>query len=170
MRITLKTKIWLTVLTIVLMFSYFILYYFPSRQEEHLLKNYNNEVQNLANTVAVGVEIAINEQNFRGVTKEIEIVKNDTRLSFVRLVEEDTVWNTNHSRSSIHDSTLKTFPENASLPLEISSNDSMIVKRASLNTKIMNGNGAILVGFRTNAITESIKRIRMISLVVSGAV
>ena len=27
MRITLKTKIWLTVLTIVLMFSYFILFY-----------------------------------------------------------------------------------------------------------------------------------------------
>jgi len=170
MQITLKTKIWLTVLTIVLMFSYFILVYFPSRQEEYLLKNYNNEVQNLANTVAVGVEIAINEQNFRGITKEIEIVKNDTRLSIVRLLEEDSLWNKDHTKFTMHDSILRSFPENASLPDKISSNDSMIVKRASLNTKIMNGNGAILVGFKTNAITESIKRIRMISLVVSGAV
>lgn len=170
MRITLKTKIWLTVLTIVLMFSYFILLYFPSRQEQYLLKNYNNEVQNLANTVAVGVEIAINEQNFRGITKEIEIVKNDNRLSFVRLVEEDSIWNGSHTKFSIHDSTLKTFPDSASLPSIISTNDSMIVKRASLNTKIMNGNGAIIVGFKTNAITQIIKRIRLISLVVSGAV
>ncbi|HEX4852055.1 MAG TPA: HAMP domain-containing protein, partial [Puia sp.] len=170
MRITIKTKIWLTVLSIVLMFSYFILVYFPSMQEEYLLRNYNNEVQNLANTVAVGVEIAINEQNFRGITKEIEIVKNDNRLSFVRLLEEDTVWNNDRSRFSIRDTILKTFPESASLPVKISTNDSMIVKRASLNTKIMSGNGAILVGFKTNEITETIKRIRLISLVVSGVV
>ena len=134
------------------------------------MKNYNNEVQNLANTVAVGVEIAINEQNFRGITKEIEIVKNDNRLSFVRLVEEDSIWNESHTRFVIRDSILKTFPDSASLPAKISSNDSMIVKRASLNTKIMNGNGAILVGFKTKEITEIIKRIRLISLVVSGAV
>ena len=64
MLISLKTKIWLTVLIIVMMFSYFILFYFPARQEQYLLRNYNNEVQNLANTVAVGVQIAIDEQNF----------------------------------------------------------------------------------------------------------
>ncbi|HMH35168.1 MAG TPA: ATP-binding protein [Puia sp.] len=170
MLIKLKTKIWLTVLVIVLMFSYFILYYFPARQETYLLRSYDNEVKNVANTVAVGVEIAINEQNFRGITKEIEIVKNDSRLSFVRLVEEDTVWDKGHQQYVIRDSILKTFPENAALPAKISSNDSMIVKRASLNTKIMNGNGAILVGFKTNEITETIRRIRMVSLAISGVV
>ena len=84
MRINLKTKIWLTILTIVLIFSFFTFLYFPARQEEYLLKNYNNEVQNLAKTVAVGVEIAINEQNFKGIKKEIEIVKNDPRLKFCK--------------------------------------------------------------------------------------
>src|SRR6185295_12380355 len=116
MRINLKAKIWLTILTIILMFSFFTFLYFPAREEEYLLKNYNNEVQNLANTVAVGVEIAINEQNFRGITKEIEIVKNDTRLSIVRLLEEDSLWNNDHTKFTIHDSILRTFPENASLP------------------------------------------------------
>ena len=99
MRINLQTKIWSTVLVIVLIFSFFILYYFPERQENYLLRNYNNEVQNLANTVAVGVEIAITEQNFQGIRKEMEIVKNDPRLSFVRLLHFAISVKMRHSKS-----------------------------------------------------------------------
>ena len=76
-HIKLKTKIWLTVLIIVLLFSYFLIFYFPGQQSRFMLRNYNNEVQNLANTVAVGVEISIVEQNFNGIKNQIEIVKND---------------------------------------------------------------------------------------------
>jgi two-component system, NtrC family, sensor kinase len=170
MRINLKTKIWLTILTIVLMFSFFTFLYFPARQEEYLLKNYNNEVQNLAKTVAVGVEIAINEQNFKGIKKEIEIVKNDPRLSFVTLLEEDTVWTGKPGQYFIHDSILTSFPEKVSIPAEISSNNLLIVKRASLNTKLMNGNGAIMLGFKTAEIIQIRDRIRKVSFMVSGVV
>jgi two-component system, NtrC family, sensor kinase len=170
MRINLKTKIWLTILTIVLMFSFFTFLYFPARQEEYLLKNYNNEVQNLAKTVAVGVEIAINEQNFKGIKKEIEIVKNDPRLSFVSLLEEDTVWTGKPGQYFIHDSIITSFPEKVSVPSEISSNGLLIVKRASLNTKLMNGNGAIMLGFKTAEITQIRDRMRKVSFLVSGVV
>ena len=64
MKIKLKTKIWLTVFVIVAMFSFFSLYYFPTQQEKNLLDNYNNEVQNLANTISLGVEIALTEENY----------------------------------------------------------------------------------------------------------
>ena len=57
MRIKLKTKIWFTVLAVVLMFSFFSLYYFPAQQEKYLLDNYNSEVQNLANINALGAAI-----------------------------------------------------------------------------------------------------------------
>lgn len=169
MRIDLQTKIWSTVLVIVLIFAFFILYYFPARQESYLLRNYNNEVQNLANVVAVGVEIAINEQNFLGIKKEMEIVKNDPRLNFVRLLEEDTVWETG-GKFHIRDTVINTFPENADLPSKIESSDSLIVKRASLNTRIINGNGAILLGFNTREILNTQKRIRIISFIVSAIV
>jgi two-component system, NtrC family, sensor kinase len=170
MRLNLKTKIWLTILTIVLMFSFFTFLYFPARQEEYLLKNYNNEVQNLAKTVAVGVEIAINEQNFKGIKKEIEIVKNDPRLSFVSLLEEDTVWTGKPGQFIIHDSIITSFPEKVSVPAEISSNGLLIVKRASLNTKLMNGNGAIMLGFKTAEIIQIKDRLRRVSFMVSGVV
>ena len=54
MLINLKAKIWLTVFSIVVMFTFFTLFYFPAQQAKLLLKNYNTEVQNLANTVALG--------------------------------------------------------------------------------------------------------------------
>ena len=73
----------MTVLTIVLMFSFFILIYFPAQQGQLLLKNYNSEVQNLANTVALGVKIAITEQDFENVQTAMEFVKDDPRLKFV---------------------------------------------------------------------------------------
>src|SRR6476620_9923251 len=97
MRINLKTKIWVTVLAIVMMFAFFILYYFPAQQEKHLLTNYNKEVQNLANTVALGVKIALTEQNFEGVQTAMEYVKGDPHLSFVSLVQTDTMWNNAHT-------------------------------------------------------------------------
>jgi signal transduction histidine kinase len=170
MRINLKAKIWLTILTIVLLFSFFSFFYFPARQEEYLLINYNNEVQNIANTVAVGVEIAIYEQNFKGMMKEIEIVKNDPRLSFVRLIEEDTFWSDNHKRYMIKDTIFTTFPDSVNVPLGITSNDSLIVKRVSLNTRLMEGNGAIMLGFKTSGIKQIRDRIRRVSFIVSGSV
>src|SRR3954465_7527657 len=111
MVITLKTKIWLTVLSIVLMFAFFTLFYFPAQQGKLLLKNYNTEVQNLANTVALGVKIAINEQNFEGVQTAMEFVKGDPRLQFISMLQSDTIWNKSHDKFHIKQTVFKTFPE-----------------------------------------------------------
>src|SRR5258705_1361123 len=111
MRITLKTKIWFTILSIVLMFSFFTLYYFPSQQGKYLLNDYNNEVQNLANTISLGVKIALTEENFEGVQTAMSFGKDDPRLEFVNLVVTDTIWSKYHTQFKLKDSILKTFPE-----------------------------------------------------------
>src|SRR5664279_4969849 len=98
MLINLKTKIWLTIFSIVLMFSFFTLYYFPRQQGILLINNYNAEIQNLANTVALGVKIAITEQNFEGVETALDYVKDDHRLQFVSIIEYDTAWNNDHTK------------------------------------------------------------------------
>jgi hypothetical protein len=92
------------------MFSFFSLYYFPAQQERYLLDNYNNEVQNLANTISLGVEIALTEENFEGVQTAMGFVK-DPRLQFVKLLMTDTMWNKDHTQFVLKDSVLKTFPE-----------------------------------------------------------
>lgn len=168
MLITLKTKIWLTVISIVLMFTFFILFYFPEQQAKLILKNYNNEVQNLANTVALGVKIAITEQNFEGVQTAIEFVKGDPHLQFVSMLEYDTVWNNNHTGYQVKIAVFKTFPENQHPSAYISSNDSIIVKKAPFKTAVMSG--AILLGFTTREIMENKQKIKATALMVSGIV
>jgi class 3 adenylate cyclase len=165
MRISLKTKIWVTVLAIVLMFAFFILYYFPSQQEKHLLSNYNKEVQNLANTVSLGVKIALTEQNFEGVQTAISFVKNDPHLSFVCLLQVDTVWNENHSGFSLKKGIFQVLPESKQVDPYERSSDSIIVKNSSFNTPVMNGE--VMLGFTTKEIIQSKMQIRTTSLLVS---
>src|SRR5882724_7353610 len=129
MRIRLKTKIWFTVLAIVLMFSFFSLFYFPYQQEKYLLDNYNNEVQNLSNTISLGVKIALTEENFEGVQTAMSFVKDDPRLQFVNLLMTDTVWSDDHQQFSLKDSLLKSFPEKPMNALNDSEN-SVIKKRS----------------------------------------
>ena len=168
MLINLKTKIWLTIGSIVLMFSFFTLFYFPFQQGKLLINNYNTEVQNLANTVALGVKIAITEQNFEGVQTAIEFVKDDSRLQFVSMLQYDTVWNNTHNKFQIKKNVFKTFPENQHPDANVASSDLMIVKRAPFSTSMMSG--AILLGFSTKDILESKSKIRLASLTVSSVV
>jgi signal transduction histidine kinase len=165
MRITLKTKIWSTVITIVLMFSFFSLFYFPAQQEKYLLKNYNNEVQNLANTISLGVKIALTEENFEGVQTAMSFVKDDPRLQFVNLLMTDTLWSDDHRQFSLKDSLLKTFPERSKGMLS-EQEASLIRKRSPFTTEMMSG--AIELGVTTDAISEGKREIRLTSLLVSG--
>jgi methyl-accepting chemotaxis protein len=165
MRITLKTKIWITVLAIVLMFAFFISFYFPAEQEKLLLKNYNKEVQNFANTVELGVKIALTEQNFEGVQTAMQYLKDDPRLRFISLLQIDTLWNNTHTTYHLEKKVFKTFPEGVQPNPNQLSNDSIIVKYAPFTTPIMNG--AIMLAFSTREIIQTKKQIRLTSLIVS---
>jgi len=165
MHINLKTKIWLTICSIVFMFSFFTLFYFPQKQGQLLVNNYESEVQNLANTVALGVKIAINEQNFEGVQTAMEFVKGDPRLQFISMLQSDTIWNAKHDKFEIKQKVFKTFPEGQQLSADITSNDSLIVKNAPFSTGMMSG--AILLGFNTKDIEAGKAKVKNTSIMVS---
>lgn len=168
MRLTLKTKIWLTVLTIVLMFSFFSLYYFPSQQEKYLLDSYHNEVQNLTNTISLGVKIALRDENFEGVQTAMSFVKDDPRLLFVNLWVTDTIWDKDHNSFKLNDSLLKTYPEDTANRHTTHSKKSIIKKRSEFTSDMMNG--AIELAVTTENIEMGKKKIRTTSLIVSGVV
>lgn len=155
-NLSLKSKIWVTVLSVVLMFAFFILFYFPEQQHNALLKNYNSEVQNLASTVALGVKIALKEQNFEGVETALDFVKQNKELLFVSLVQEG------ETQGSME--IIKSYPEEYPVKIGIQSNDSMIVKVAPFRTQ--NLNGEIILGLGTKHINEAKTRIRNTSLLV----
>jgi|GEM_PF-531727 len=164
-RLTVKTKIWLTVTTIVLLFSFFVLFYVPAIQERNLLNNFNKEVQNHANTVALGVKIAMTEQNFQGVQTAMDFVKQDPLLRFVSLIQTDTTWNAQHNRYRITKTIFKTYPEKKKININALSDDSTVVKRSSFTSAMMKGE--ILLAFSTKEIIQSKRQIRATSLFFS---
>jgi signal transduction histidine kinase len=153
---------------IVSLFSIFTLFYFPAQQRRLLLDNYNSEVQNLSNTVALGVRIAINEQNYEGVQTAMEYVKGNPYVRFVSLLEYDTIWSPGRQSFHLQENVFKTFPENVTPPPNAKSNDSMIVKRTSFEASAMPG--AVMLGFSTAGINESQKKIFRTSLLISLAI
>lgn len=168
LRLTVKTKIWLAVTSIVLLFSFFVLFYLPAIQEQSLLNNFNKDVQNQANTVALGVKIAMTEQNFQGVQTAMDFVKQDPLLQFVSLLQTDTVWDARHARYRIARTVFKTYPEREKVNVDAVSNDFTVVKRAGFSTPVMAGE--ILLAASTREIVQSKRQIRMTSLFFSFVV
>ncbi|HET7897151.1 MAG TPA: methyl-accepting chemotaxis protein, partial [Flavisolibacter sp.] len=168
MYIRLQTKILIPILIIVLLFTTFTLFYFPAQQRRLLLNYYDSEVQNLSNTVALGVRIALNEQNYEGVQTAMEYVKGNPSVRFVSLLEYDTVWSPGHQSFHLQEHIFKTFPEEVTPEPNIQSNDSMIVKRTQFETAMMPG--AVMLGFSTSAINESQQKIFRTSLLISLAI
>lgn len=168
MALTVKSKILMTVLSVVLMFTLFILFYFPSRQERVLLENYNEEIENFANSVALGVKIALTEQNFEGVETAIDFVRDDHRLEFVSLIQTDTLRNTADGSYRVEKTVFKTFPEGAEVDVNAQSNEDFIYKSASFSTPIMNGE--VMLSFSTQEIVASMEQIRLTSILASMVV
>jgi signal transduction histidine kinase len=138
--------------------------YFPAQQAKALLNNYNNEVQNLANTISLGVRIALTEENFEGVQTAMSFVKDDPRLRYVNLLVTDTVWSDDKGKYVVRDSILKTFPEGfVGQNFDSASN---IRKRSGFTTDIMTG--AIELAVTTDAISQGKRDIRQTSIIVSA--
>ncbi|WP_205461809.1 HAMP domain-containing sensor histidine kinase [Mangrovibacterium lignilyticum] len=150
------------------MFTFFTLYYFPEQQRKALLKNYNTEVQNLVNSVALGVNIALTDQNFENLGAAVQLVKDDSRLKFVSMVQCDTVWNEDHTSFTIEKSVFRTFPATENPDPYIESFEGLVIKRGTYNTPIIWGD--IILAFTTNEINRSEMKIRYTSLIVSGFV
>lgn len=165
MVLTVKGKILMTVLTVVFLFALFILFYFPAKQEKDLLENYNAEVENFTKTVALGVKIALTEQNFEGVETAIDFVRNDSRLVYVSLIQTDSIPNPDGNGYQVENTIFKSFPENANVDPDANSDDFYIIKKAVFNTPMMSG--FIQLSFTTEEIIKSRNQIRLTSIIAS---
>ena len=149
MRINIKTKIWFSITGVVMILAYFLYFYFPEHQREHVLENYEKEVQVLANTIALVVEISMEEQNLGGIQEAMNFVTADPRFSITAIITTNE-----HGESKIWSKKPENYP--LSLPIKIS--DSLTIKFAKFETDIINGK--VLVGFSNADIHKKIDYIQ----------
>ncbi len=146
---------------IVMIFAVLVLYIVPNQQEKYFMRTFNKEVENLARTVALGSQIALEEQNFKGVTMAMDFAKADERLEFVALIETQGEL----KEGQIEGNQIMTYPPDYPLNINRKSSDSLIVKHAQFSTADMDGD--VIVGFRTDEILKNMNRIRRIAIMVS---
>jgi serine phosphatase RsbU (regulator of sigma subunit) len=160
--VTVRNKIFISIFSIILVFSPVLFYYFPNKQKEILLESYVKEVKSVAVTVALGVNIALEEQDFAGVQTAMNHAKEDPRLSFVALVQEDTDIVTHKLNRSV----FSKYPESYNFRLSQQSNDSVLLESAPLKSEMLTGK--VVVGYSTRPIQAEIYQMRRTSFLVSG--
>ena len=149
-------------------FTAFLLVFFPAQQEKYFLRKYNGEIENLAQTVALGVKIAMTEQNFEGVKMAMDFAKTDSRLQFVALFQVDSTRNPATGRWQVARTVFQTFPATAHVTAATASTEDVIVKRAPITSP--NLPGEVMVGFTTTEIARQMRDIRLTALAVSALV
>jgi len=159
---TLKTKIWFIVSAIVLIFSFFTLFYFPNQQKKFFLATNNKETEDLARTIAIGVKNAINNEYYEGVKSALKFAREDPRFKFVCLLHNDQKKPASKYNVSV------TVPEEADPDTLKYPLGSIIAKVAKFDTET--NSGTVMLVFSNDEINRNIKDIRIISLVVSAIV
>lgn len=151
--ITVQNKIISVTVGIVLIFAPFLFFYFPNQQKTLLTEEYRKEVSNIAATVALGVNIALEEQSFEGVETSMQHAKDDERLTFVALVQVDTIRN-DLDGDEIEKTAFSIFPEEYNFELDVESSDSVVVSSATIESEFLSGE--VVVGFSTKSIEAAI--------------
>lgn len=148
--ISLKHKILASVLGLVAVLSLFFVYLFPAHQQRQVEENFAETTRSLASTVALGVKIALDSDDFLAVDETIEYSKKDPHLAFVAVVSNDgETW--------------------ASYPREfiVSDVDTSLVFVVSADLETEAFQGEIVLGRNTTAIAENTARVRNLTLVAS---
>lgn len=75
----------------ILLISLLVLY--PSRQSTLFKQNFETEFNQLARTTALGVNLALRNNDFEGLADIIDLANVKSELEYIALVEEDTLGN-----------------------------------------------------------------------------
>ena len=84
-------RIWLPfALALSILMGIFALYY-PGEQEKLFRENKERELRELAKTVALGVELSLNANDYKGLKKTVDLASSTTDFEFVSIINEDSI-------------------------------------------------------------------------------
>ncbi len=132
MRFTLGKKISLSFLAIIATLTGFLFWYFPNVQERNLFSSYARETESVAETVALGVSIGFNNDDFAGTQRAIDYAKMIPGFEFVVIVNNGE--------------TIAAYPEDFVFNSTVETNTNFVVRKASVVAKPFSGTTQAVVG------------------------
>lgn len=84
-------RIWFPYALVLLVLTSFVFIYYPQRQAILFRENKERELGELAKTVALGVELSLNANDYDGLKRTVDFVSKSNDLEFVAILEKDTI-------------------------------------------------------------------------------
>jgi methyl-accepting chemotaxis protein len=135
----LRTKIQLLVNALIVSILVFVGIYFPVQTRQTLLESFTREAQALAETVALGVSIGLQNQDLQSAQRAIDYVKQSPDVRFVAIVSEGA--------------TIAAYPEKFEFRDSLH-HDSLVVMRSAVESATLKG--FVVVGTSTVRISNLI--------------
>ena len=152
MRLTFQNKILVAVISIVAVLSLFLSFFFPARQQQQIRESFAEATQSLAVTVALGVQIGLESDDFTAVQRAIDFARFNPDLAFVTVISDDGEnWGS--------------YPKDFELDEQELSDEDVLIRRAHINIEAFKGK--VIVGRSTNVIKKSLTKVRLTGVLVS---
>ncbi|MEM1092963.1 MAG: response regulator [Bacteroidota bacterium] len=88
---SLRHRIQFTATTLIAVLAFFMCVFFPMRQQQEIEAGFAETTEALAETVAMGVQIAFEVDKLEGVERAITYARADTSLAFVAVLDTDNL-------------------------------------------------------------------------------
>ncbi len=152
MRLTFQNKILFAVISIVAVLSLFLCFFFPARQQQQIRDGFAEATQSLAVTVALGVQIGMDSDDFTAVQRAIDFARVNPDLAFVSVVSDDGEnWGS--------------YPKDFDFDAQALSEKDVLIRHARIDTEPFKGK--VIVGRSTDAIRKSLLKVRLTGILVS---
>lgn len=150
MRFTLGTKISLSFLAIIAVLAGFLFWYFPNVQERNLFSSYSRETESVAETVALGVSIGFNNDDFTGIQRAIDYAKAIPGFEFVVIV--------NNGES------VASYPEDFKFSPAVERNTNLVIRKAQVIAQPFSGTTQALIGRNLAPVHDRTNEVRRTAL------
>jgi PAS domain S-box-containing protein len=141
---TISVKIWGSFTLVLFVIFLFITIYYPNQQHKAFTDFKKNELKEIANTIALGVELSLKNDDFEGLKKTVELASNKKDFEYV------AVFLYENNKKQL----LTSYPEINNDKTLSENNDKFIFEKATFNTD--NFNGEVLISFSKKKINDTV--------------
>ena len=159
----LAIKIWLPFAIVLMVLLASVSIYYPKQQESTFRQNKEKELKELAKTVALGVELSLRNNDYKGLQQSIQFVSNMDDFDHVAILTKDTLAG--------KEMVFISFPEKSSDSILNRDDKRYLYQTYDLSTPEMNGVIQIAVSTdKINKLIDELNRPVYISLIIIFAV
>lgn len=149
MRSSIFTQVWIPFIVITLAFVSLLWFYYPEKQEQLISRYKNDELSHLAKTLAIGVEISLDRDDYTGLEKSITFLQAGSTSDFAAVIFTDS--------TTVAEDTILVRPEGLNLHQTLNDNSQHVVVKAPFKSNL--SSGYVLLGIHKEVFQGEIQKL-----------